>query len=104
MAAGLSEHSLWQTGCAAGIDDVDGICGFDGHTLSPAAAGAGAFDQVLPLSLSVPLADGAPWQLVTLPVSCQSLQPVVRQGVIYQIIVFDGFHGEIWIASSTNPR
>ena len=44
MATSLSEHTLWQTGCAAGIDDVDGICRLDRYTLSPAAAGAGALN------------------------------------------------------------
>lgn len=67
VAAGLSQHSLWKTGRAAGVDDVDGVCRLDGHARSPHAAGAGALDQVLPLPLALQLADGPPGELVALP-------------------------------------
>ena len=70
MAASLSEHTLWQAGCAAGVDDVDGVRGFDWYARSPFTSGARALDQGLPLPLAILPADRPPEELVALPAFC----------------------------------
>jgi hypothetical protein len=106
VSTSFSQDALGQACRAAGVDDVNGVCRLDGDTRGPHVAGAGALDTVLPLALTLQLADAPPRQLVALPTA--SL--VTRQGQAgayhrtYQMMVFGGFQDEMRTASSMKLR
>lgn len=68
MAASFSQHTLWQTRRATGVDDVDAICRLDRNTRRSPTSSTAALDQGLPFSLAIRSINGSPWQLVSLPV------------------------------------
>ncbi len=53
MAACLPKHALGQSGCAAGVDNVDTVRGSDGDAGSLDTLGFGAARQRLPVPFAI---------------------------------------------------